>query len=226
VSDLGEIWRKEFDDLVARTAARTQTDPNMWRTAGRPTKANPNGFGLDWWMESGVEQLEKYAAWLEATDWVFMEVDGEPVVEFSVEVEFGGIPVKGFIDAVMVTPAGEVVLIDYKTGARTPESHIQLGLYAASLERMGLPRPSVGAYYMTRKGEMSDPEPLGQFTQQLWDSLFSQFKKAVDSDIFIPNVSGHCRTCGVANACYAAGGTDAYIYDPMHPAYKPTQDTH
>jgi hypothetical protein len=42
----------------------------------------------------------------------------------------------------------------------------------------------------------------------------------------LPNVSGHCRTCGVKDACYANGGVDAYIYDPMHPAYKPTQDTH
>lgn len=222
---IAQTWRKALDDLVASTAARTQTDPNLWRTAGRPSKANPNGYDLDWWMQSGAEQLEKYSAWLESTDWIFMEVDGEPMVEFPVETQFGGIPVKGYVDAVMVNPPGEGVLIDYKTGSRTPESTIQLGLYAASLERMGLPRPTLGAFYMTRKGEMTEPVSLDQFTVHFWDGMFSQFKQAVDSDIFIPNVSGHCRTCGVANACYAAGGTDAYIYDPMHPAYKPLQDT-
>ena len=223
--NLESVWRQTLNDLVATTADRTKTDPATWRTAGRPTKSLPNGADIDFWLGSGTEQLQKYSDWLHSTDWVFLDIDGEPMVEFPVEAKFAGITVKGFIDGVMAKPDGQVVVIDYKTGSRSPESALQMGLYAASLERMGLPRPSLGAYWMTRKGEMTTPESLDQFTVHMWDEMFSQFKKAVDSDIFIPNVSGHCRSCGVKNACYAAGGVDAYIFDPMHPAYTPSQDT-
>ena len=223
--DIAAEWRKALDDLVAATQARTQTDASTWATAGRATKDKPNGDDLDFWRKEGVSQLEGYLEWLNSTDWVFADIDGEPMIEFKVEATFGGVPVKGVIDGCMVTPDGELGALDWKTGSRTPESSIQLGLYAACLERMGYPRPSFGAYFMTRKKIMTPPESLDRYTPYYFDQQFSMFRKAVENEIFIPDVASHCRTCSVRNACFAAGGTDAYIYDPMHPAYKPKQDT-
>lgn len=223
--DIGSEWRKALDDLVARTVARTQTDTSNWAKAGRSTKDRPNGDDLDFWRKSGEQQLESYVKWLNETDWVFADIDGEPMIEFKVQAEFGGVPVKGVIDGCMVTPDGELGCLDWKTGSRTPESSMQLGLYASSLEVMGYPRPSFGAYFMTRKGLLTDRVSLDQYSVHYFNELFGMFRQAVEMEIFIPDVSGHCRTCSVRDACYAVGGTDAYIYDPMHPAYQPKQDT-
>lgn len=223
--DIGPQWRKALDDLVAATQARTQTEVSSWATAGRATKDKPNGDDLDFWRKAGEEQLQGYLKWLHSTDWVFADIDGEPMIEFPVQAEFGGVPVKGIIDGCMVTPDGELGALDWKTGSRTPESSIQLGLYASALEVMGYPRPTFGAYFMTRKGVLTEPESLEKYTVHYFNEMFGMFRKAVEMEIFIPDVASHCRTCSVRNACFAVGGTDAYIYDPMHPAYKPKQDT-
>ena len=225
MTNLEQDWLSTLDRTVSAKVEQTGFDLSAWRIAGRPTKDKPHGEDIEFGTESGLAQLHGYSLWLASTDWTLVDFDGEPAVELPVSCHFGDIPVRGFIDGVWATPDGELVVVDYKTGSRTPDSLLQLGLYAASLEQMGYPRPSLGAFYMTRKGEMTKPESLDRYTAHFWEQMFSLFSRAVQEDIFLPNVAQNCRTCGVRDACAAVGGVDAYRYDPLHPAFTSLQDT-
>ena len=226
MTNLEQAWLSALDATVAKKVDETGYDLAQWRTAGRPTKAKPNGEDLDFWKEDGLGQLHAYSLWLSTTDWTLVDFDGEPAVEMPVSCTFGDVPVRGFIDGIWATPEGQLVIVDYKTGSRTPDSLLQLGLYAASLEQMGYPRPPLGAFYMTRKHEMTKPESLDRYTVHFWEQMFGLFSKAVEEDIFLPNVGQSCRTCGVRDACAAVGGVDAYRYDPLHPAFQPDNATY
>ena len=224
MTDLKALWHSALDDLVERTTQSTGRATIDWRTVGRG-KSKPNGEDLEWWREDGLRQLDGYAKWLDTTDYKFLSYAGEPAIEFPFVVELAGVTVRGFIDAVMVTPDGEVVVIDHKTGSRTPDSVAQLGIYSTALELLGYTRPSLGAFWMTRKGEMTEPESLDRYSIDYFKTVFAQFSKAVGEDIFIPNPGSHCRGCSVRDACYIAGGTSAWKYDPLHPQFR-SQDTH
>ena len=217
---LTALWTQTLNAEVLRVTDATGYQPKVWRSAGRPTKDKPRGEDIEWWEQSGAEQLGTYQAWLDSTDWRFAVYDGVPAIEFPVECAFGDVTVRGFIDAVFVTPDGEVVIVDYKSGSRTPDSFAQLSLYSACLGQMGYPIPTLGSYWMTRKGTMTEPTDLQRMDAQYWTNIVRQFKTAVDADIFLPNVGSHCFSCGVRDACYAAGGIDSYKYDPLHPAYQ------
>lgn len=217
------LWLDSFQSHVATTKANSGTDPRGWAKAGRATKDKPDGENLDWWEVEGLRQLEAYASWLDTTDWVFVDFDGIPGIEFPIDVAFGSQRVRGFIDAIMVTPEGQMVVIDHKTGSRTPDSLLQVGLYAAALEVMGYPRPALGCFWMTRKGIHTDPESLERYTPKFWEDMFSMFHRGLQADVFIPNVGSHCNTCSVRDACAAVGGVDAWKFDRMHPAYTDLQ---
>lgn len=218
------LWTEELDSRVAGTISATGIEPINWRASGRKTAATPNKEDLEYWRTAGLEHVANWMAWLDANpDWKFASINGAVGIELPIEVTFGDVPVKGFIDAVMVSPDGELVVIDHKTGARAPEDHLQLGLYASALELMGAPRPSVGAYFLTRKGEMTEAFSLDAMTVEFFTNRFAQFKRGMDADIFLANPGQHCRSCSVKSSCYIAGGIDAWKVDPDSPNFNPNR---
>ena len=223
--DLKELWHSYLDAEVARTTEATGQQAEVWRIAGRPSKEKPDGENLDWWRADGLDQLQGYERWLNKTDLRFVSYDGTPAIELPFVIELAGITVRGFIDAVMVNPDGEVIVIDHKTGSRTPDSLLQLGLYATAMEVMGYPRPSLGSFWMTRKGSMTQPESLDRYSIDFYTQSFTLFDTAVANDIFIPNIGSHCRGCSVRTYCYATGGALAYRSDPLHPQYQKQDGT-
>lgn len=221
--DLESIWSDTLTGYVEATVMASGMQPGAWAKVGRSTKDKPEGEDLTWWEADGLRQLQSYDKWLKRTEWKFVAFDGVPGIEFPVEAKFGSHTVKGFIDAIMVNPEGQMICVDHKTGSRTPDSMLQMGLYAASLEAMGLPRPDLGCFWMTRKGGPTDPEPLDRYTVKFFTDMFDMFDKAVAQDIFIPHVGQYCRGCSVRDACYAVGGVDAYKFDRLHPSYRDLQ---
>jgi RecB family exonuclease len=105
-----------------------------------------------------------------------------------------------FIDRVMVTPDGELVVLDLKTGARTPSSDLQLAVYAAGIERKYGVRPTYGAYWMAREGITSQLSPLAYLPADRIEALVENFDKARKAGIFLPNTT-NCFYCGVAQYC-------------------------
>jgi len=174
---------------------------------------------LQWWGGEGVRQLESYLEWLEATQWEFVEYADRPMIEMDVSNWLGDVYVKGFVDAVM-TDGDQVMLVDYKTGSRTPAAMMQLGIYRVLLRETTGIDATHGVWWMTRKAEPSEPVQLGRYTHDYVRTIFETFDRAVEQQVFLPKEGSHCFTCDVRSACYIQGGVDAWKYDSHHPKFQ------
>jgi putative RecB family exonuclease len=215
------MWGEIVESHAQRMIKEFDTDIDQFKVSGRKTEAKPNREDFDWWMIEGLQQVNAFLEWLAISGWSVYEVENQiPMVEFNASGILGGIEVKAFIDSVMVNPDGELVVVDFKTGSRTPQE-LQLGVYSALLEqRMGL-HVDKGAYYMTRKADMSEQFDLRRYTPEFFGTVFQQFSAAKELGLYIPSVGDHCKyACDVSDACATVGGTQAYLYDPLHPAYQ------
>lgn len=216
---IAEIWSRSWADALAEQQQKSDVHIDKWRTAGRKTKDKPNGEDLAFWQQSGLEQVEAYSAWLKNSGWQIATYEGKPLVEFGLFSSFaaGTAPVKGFVDAVMRTPGGEIVVVDYKSGSRPPHGPQQLALYATMMRAMGMPAPTLGAYFMTRKGTLGPVEDLTRWDQKFFDRIFKQLNTVKHMNIYLPNIADHCGYCSVAEYCYAAGGSKSAEFDPDDP---------
>lgn len=218
MSELAVMWTTELERRVADTVRSTGIDPINWRSSGRKTTATPNKEDLGFWRDAGLGHVQAWVDWLDANPgWMFASFDGTIGIELAVDVKFGEVPVRGYIDVLMVDPDGQLICVDHKTGARAPEDHLQLALYACAVQLMGYPRPSLGAYFLTRTGKMTDPVSLDRFDVDYFVNRFAKFKAGVEAGIFLANPGQHCRSCSVKSSCYTAGGIDAWKIDPDSP---------
>lgn len=213
---IDELWRlswNKFEDA----AAEGGVPQDKWRAAGRKTKDKPNGEDRDWWLTAGLDMCHKYWDWLaglyEQGTQIYSDESG-PWVERGATVRIGGVPVKMFLDLVLVLPGGELMVVDTKTGTKTPND-TQLRLYAMGMEKAKQPRPSLGAYFMARKGELSPPSVLPLTFDTVLDSMFEQADLGIRGGIFIPNPNAYCDSCSVNRFCAAYGGAEASEYDPI-----------
>jgi hypothetical protein len=62
---------------------------------------------------------------------------------------------------------------------------------------------------------MEDAGDLSRWTIPVFTELFRQFEKALELEIFLPNIGMTCKSCSVAKYCYASGGELADKYDPL-----------
>ncbi len=104
-----------------------------------------------------------------------------------------------------ITPEREIIVVDLKTGMRTPQSDLQLQVYACMLERATGIRPDFGAYWMARQGGTSTPVRLNKFTLKKLDEMVSLFQKAREDNLYLPNFES-CKMCSVQEYCYWVDG--------------------
>ena len=100
--------------------------------------------------------------------------------------------VKGYIDSVM-WDGEKNILIDYKPGSRTPFGLMQLGVYRILLKNLTGIDATHGMFWMTCKGEPTEPAELGDTPTEYVRGL-SQFL-ALWRTAFIPNEGNHCFSC-------------------------------
>jgi hypothetical protein len=182
-------------------------DKNSFRQSSRTSKANPDGENYDWWYENGKKFVDAWVEWRQGSGWkLWTTPEGKPAIELVLEMEVGGITMKGAIDRVFVTPEGELVIVDIKTGQRTPQTDLQLQVYACMMERTLGVRPSYGAYWMARQGSTSTPVSLDEFTLKKLDELVALFQKARENKIYLPNFDG-CKMCSYKEYCYWVSGS-------------------
>lgn len=217
--DFDDLWRHVLAEEVERVSQYSDIPTNQWRHAGRKTKDKPNGEDLSWWAEAGAQQLQGYADWLASTTWTFAEFNGEPLIEANISGQIGDHFVKGFLDAVM-HDGERYILVDYKSGSRTPFGLMQLGCYRVMLRNLTGIDATHGSFFMTRKSEMTEPAELHKYTDEYVGRIFNQFNLAVENEVFLPNEGSHCWSCDVRSACYVQGGVDAWKFDPDHPSYN------
>jgi hypothetical protein len=214
--NLEKIWDEVFLDAIAETEAKSKTNPTDWRRGGRATNANPDKENKAWWDDNGKKMfLEFTTAWKDSGLTIWESPQGVPGVEIELNSQFGDVFVKAFADLIAVTSAGELVVVDFKTGAYTPDSSLQLGIYASAMEMKFGERPTRGYYYSARKAQFLEAGGLNRWTVPLLTELFAQFSRGVENEIFLPNIGMACSTCGVKDYCYAVGGELAQVYDPL-----------
>lgn len=223
MQNLDLIWQTAFNEAIGKEQEESGLNPLDWRAGGRATKEWPDKENGDWWNLNGRKMLEQFTEVWDSTGWkVWTTPNGIPALELEVNVFYGEVLVKAFIDLLAVTPEGELVVCDFKTGKSMP-SNMQLGLYASSIEQQFGIRPQHGYFYDARKAQMVITNNLGRWTPELFTELFRQFEVAVENQIFLPNVGMSCSSCSVADYCYANGGDMASMLDPLYAIAKPKE---
>jgi len=210
------MWEESFQEQIAEVQEKSGTNPVDWRKGGRATKANPDKEDGNWWSENGKKMFFDFInAWQESGLEIWQTPEGLPGVEIGFNNMFGEVPIKAFADLIAVTPTGELVVVDFKTGNYTPDSSMQLGVYACCMEMTFGVRPSKGYFYSARKAQFEEVGGLDRWSVPVMTEMFTQFQRGLDAEIFLPNIGMSCGTCGVKEYCYAVGGQLAQIYDPL-----------
>jgi putative RecB family exonuclease len=108
-----DAWKIEIDEATKNGEIKLED----LRQSSRTTKANPNGENAAWWYENGKKFLSNWITWRDNSGWkIWTTPDNQPAIEIAFNVVIGGIYFKGAIDRVFVTPEGELVILDLKTG--------------------------------------------------------------------------------------------------------------
>lgn len=200
-----------FGNMLDELSVETGVPIEKFRTAGRKTIAKPRGEDADWWREAGADMVRKYIDWRRSTadSLVLAPVAGAAGIEVEVDMPLGGETMLGYVDRLFAdASSGELLVVDLKTGSRTPQEPIQLATYALQLERL-IKRPITwGAYYMAREGKLTDPIDLSGWDLDNLGLMYRNFGRGVDDAVFLPNLGSHCKACGVKDACIFQGGSE------------------
>jgi len=207
---LDNIWQAAWDKA---TEDLDRSKPI--RAGGRATKAHPDKENEAWWMEHGVVMLTDYVKWRETSGWEIYTDNDTPFIEWEFNISIprndaDEVVLKGYVDRVFVTPEGELVVVDLKTGNTIPAASTQLGVYAVALAQRGGINPLLGSYYMARKGETTQLRSLAHYTPDMLAYWIGSFVDSVRDERFVPHVTAMCGTCSVAQYCYAVGGNAPY----------------
>lgn len=156
-------------------------------------------------FEIGRDQVAKYLAYYgeggKAADVkVWTAPDGTPGIELYVEVELGGVKIRGYIDAVMVKD-DEVVVVDNKTGLK-PGDEFQLAVYAEALRVLYGLDIRTGYYWMGKTGKLTKTYDLTTWSSDDVAAEFAAMDAAVKAEIFEPTTDPkHCERCSVSTSC-------------------------
>lgn len=192
----------------------------------------------------GLGQVAKALAWYEQhpEEQIWKTPDGEPAIELGFDIELDayqdpwcvegkkhvedcecrdGIPIRGFIDAVIDVQGEEIisyqgggekygepkrtpklVVRDNKTG-NNPGDDFQLAVYAVALQEMyGLFGPYLGDYWMGRSGKATHPYDLTSWTRDRVAAAFRELEDNIQSERFDPMPEpDKCRFCDVSYSC-------------------------
>jgi putative RecB family exonuclease len=178
-----------------------------YTVTGRAPAAYGGKQNLQWWMDNGPGMVQNWIDWREKNGWEIWETpEGVPAVELELNIVLpNGYPVKTFLDRVMVTPAGQITIVDIKSG-RSPETQEQLGLYATAMELIygQMFRPAWGYFWDARKGEHSSPMLLDAYTPQYFAEVYEEAVRGMNAGCFLAKPANNCfNWCGVRDACPA-----------------------
>ncbi|HEX2904018.1 MAG TPA: RecB family exonuclease [Jatrophihabitans sp.] len=135
--------------------------------------------------------------------------------EEFVEVVLDGLRLRGYIDRLDVSPAGDVRIVDYKTGAIPREAYeakalFQMKFYALVLWRTrGVVPRQLRLMYLADTDTLSyspDAEELARFEKTL-HAIWKAIATASLTGDFRPNPSRLCDWCSHHAFCPAKGGT-------------------
>ena len=137
--------------------------------------------------------------------------------EWYVETELpSGLRLRGYIDRVDATPAGDLRIVDYKTGKVPLEAYeasalFQMKFYALVIWRLRGVIPRVlQLMYLSGDGEVlrySPDEADLRATERKLEALWAAITRARESGVFRPRPSRLCDWCRHKALCPEFGGT-------------------
>lgn len=152
----------------------------------------------------GIEQVAKYKAYTEKKpeETPFRFDDGSLCVEWPFEMEVGGVPVRGYVDAIVWdSELKQWVARDVKTG-KSPGDEKQLAVYGIAFEKATGIEIDHGDYWMARTGKPTIPYDLTEWPEQRVAEEFQRLDEAVKAEVFEPDPEpDKCRFCDVNTAC-------------------------
>ena len=200
-----------------RTIASAQSDVTpSWEQllADRPELGqlfadDAEGAELTAWLESARGLVANYFA-LEDPQ----RLEPESREQF-VEVVLDGLRLRGYVDRIDVSPAGDIRVVDYKTGAIPREAYeakalFQMKFYALVLWRTrGVVPRQLRLMYLKDTNTLSyqpEADELAKFERTL-HAIWKAIAQASLTGDFRPNPSKLCDWCSHQALCPAKGGT-------------------
>lgn len=209
MANAARLFSEAFETELLQLA-EANPNPRDWSVAGKNrAKTRPNGEDATWWRANGPKMVQAWIDWRTKNRWpIWTTPDGQPGIELPVEVVIPGLSDELWmvIDRVFEHPSGDLIIVDLKTGSRTPESDLQLGIYRYGLFRKYGVLADRGAYWMAREGQATEPIGLQRYTPELIEKWFRKFEQAKDAGIFLPHITFRCRACAMNKFCAAYGG--------------------
>lgn len=200
-------FKPTFDRLLAEQRERgieVQASGKKLKNVG--TGGGPDKKNYDWWLHFGPIFVEKWLSWKGNNNWkIAIMPDGSAGIEVAVNSPMANENFLGYIDRVYITPQGDVVIVDLKTGA-APMSALQLGSYSVALWRTYGVRAEWGAYWMATSGELTSLKDLTAYSDEFVDEQYAMAWRGIRNGVFLPTVTALCRGCGVRDHCRAVGG--------------------
>jgi putative RecB family exonuclease len=197
-------------------------DPEWQRLAeAEPELAGLFGTAseLSGWLLSARELLAGYFTLEDPTR--LQPAEREQLVEVTLD---SGLRLRGFVDRLDITPAGDIRVVDYKTGAAPREAFegkamFQLKFYALVIWRTRgvVPRKLRLLYLGDREVLEYDPDEgeLLRFERTV-QAIWAAIDRATEAKDFRPNRSRLCDWCDHQAICPEFGGTPPPF--PEHPA--------
>ena len=168
-----------------------------------------DGAELSTWLDSARNLVANY---FRLEDPTRLEPDSR---EERVEVVIDGLRLRGYVDRVDVSPAGDIRVVDYKTGTTPREAFegkalFQMKFYALVLWRTrGVVPRQLRLIYLADTDTLSyspDAEELERFERTL-QAIWSAIERSTVAQEFRPNPSRLCDWCDHHAFCPAKGGT-------------------
>ncbi len=168
-----------------------------------------DGTDLAGWLDSAAGLLGNYFA-LEDPSRL------EPAArEQLVEVVTDGVRLRGYVDRIDLSPAGDMRVVDYKTGATPREAFeakalFQMKFYALVLWRTrGVVPRQLRLIYLADSDTLSyapDADELDRFERTVL-AIWAAIQQAMQTGDFRPSPSRLCDWCDHKARCPAFGGT-------------------
>ncbi|MFF4818055.1 RecB family exonuclease [Kitasatospora sp. NPDC001309] len=192
-----ESWQKHLDRMKAQ-----EPDIDRWLTGTPKLKGSAD---VERRHDKGLIQVADYIEDALASEWSIWETpDYDLAIELPFRIDLNGVEVVGYIDQVREWPDGSLEIVDLKTGSKTPEWDVQLGVYRlAVLEGYAVADPITGSFFMLKNGKYAQAKNLDSYTRPRLEAWFAALSRGIEANAFLPNPGGHCRMCSVWKYCSA-----------------------
>lgn len=164
----------------------------------------PNGADKSFLLDAIPVWLQMWRLWRKSIPFsLWFTPDGEPALEVELKGTIGGHPVVAYVDAIFVNNlTGELLLVDWKAGARHIEGSQQLGTYKVLLEQQGWGvTVNQGVFYYAREGQASDVHNLSAWSQERLDIIYRNAGRIIEQGLYTPNFDSCAYMCSVKDWC-------------------------